>query len=73
VHENIPAGLAIASLGAAIVLPIIRPVVSASPKASAETLKQLEAEFMEAAADKTLKDSWLTLRRRRFELANGGP
>jgi len=50
--ENIPAGLAIAFLVAAIVLPIIRRAVSAGPQARAETLKPLEAELMKAAADK---------------------
>ena len=39
-------------LVAAIVLPFSRQTVSASPKASAEMLKQLEGEFMKAAADK---------------------
>jgi ketosteroid isomerase-like protein len=41
-----------AFLVAAIAPPIARPTVSASPKATAEMLKQLEAEFMKAAADK---------------------
>ena len=35
-----------------ILLPISRPTVSASPKATADTLKQLEGEFMKAAAEK---------------------
>jgi ketosteroid isomerase-like protein len=36
----------------ATVLPLARPAASASPKATADTLKQLEAEFMKAAAEK---------------------
>jgi ketosteroid isomerase-like protein len=34
-----------------VVLPNIRPSASASPKDTADTLKQLEAEFMKAAAE----------------------
>jgi ketosteroid isomerase-like protein len=44
--------LVITFLVATIALPIARPTVSASPKATAEMLKQLEGEFMKAAADK---------------------
>jgi ketosteroid isomerase-like protein len=44
--------LVVALLVATIFLPISRPTVSASPEATAETLKQLEAEFMKAAAEK---------------------
>lgn len=44
--------LVIVFLIAAIVLPFSRPIVLASPKASAEMLKQLEGEFMKAAAEK---------------------
>jgi len=35
-----------------IVLSMARPTASASPKATADTLKQLEAEFMKATAEK---------------------
>ena len=35
-----------------IVLSMARPTASASPKATADTLKQLEADFMKAAAEK---------------------
>jgi hypothetical protein len=34
---------------------LFRPTVSAAPKATVETLKQLEAEFMKAAAEKGSK------------------
>ena len=44
--------LAVAFLVVTMILPIAQPSVSASPKASADTLKQLEGEFMKAAADK---------------------
>jgi len=44
--------LVAALLVATIVFPIARPAVSASPKATAETLKQLEGEFMKAAAER---------------------
>ena len=42
----------VALLVVTIFLPISRPTVSASPNATADTLKQLEGEFMKAAADK---------------------
>src|SRR5271166_4145448 len=35
----------------AFVVPNVRPVASASPKATADILRQLEAEFMKAAAE----------------------
>jgi ketosteroid isomerase-like protein len=44
--------LVIAFLVATIVLPVAHSTVWASQKATAETLKQLEGEFMKAAADK---------------------
>jgi len=44
--------LVVALLVITIFLPISRPTVSASPSATAETLKQLEGEFMKAAAEK---------------------
>jgi ketosteroid isomerase-like protein len=42
----------VALLVVTILLPISRPTVAASPKATADTLKQLEAEFMKTAAEK---------------------
>jgi ketosteroid isomerase-like protein len=44
--------LVVAFAVTAIVLPIKRPTVAASPKATPEMLEQLEAEFMKAAAEK---------------------
>jgi ketosteroid isomerase-like protein len=49
--KSFPPFLAVTFLVATIVLPIARPAISAAPKATADTLKQLEAEFMKAAAD----------------------
>jgi ketosteroid isomerase-like protein len=39
-------------LVATLILPLMHPAVSASPRATAEMLKQLEAEFMKTAAEK---------------------
>ena len=44
--------LVVAFLVATILLPISHPAVSASPQATADTMKQLEAELMKAAAEK---------------------
>ncbi len=44
--------LVVTFLVATIVLPSSRTKVSASPKATVETLKQLEADFMKTAAEK---------------------
>jgi ketosteroid isomerase-like protein len=44
--------LVAAFLVATIVFPMARPKVTASPRATFDTLKQLEAEFMKAAAAK---------------------
>jgi len=58
---------------AAIVLPIPRPTVAASPKATAETLKQLEGEFMRAAADKGSQGYMSYYAEDSVELPNGAP
>jgi len=44
--------LVAAFLVATILLPVPHPKVSAAPKATADTLKELEGEFMKAAAEK---------------------
>src|SRR5271169_5401716 len=44
--------LVLAFLVVTIALPVPHPTVAASPKATVETLKQLEGEFMKAAAEK---------------------
>jgi len=43
--------LIIAFLSASIILPMTHPIASASPKVTGDTLKQLEADFMKAAAE----------------------
>jgi ketosteroid isomerase-like protein len=60
-------------LVAAIVLPIARPAVSASPKATAETLKQLEGKFMKAAAEKGSQGYMSYYADDSVEVPNGGP
>jgi ketosteroid isomerase-like protein len=44
--------LVVSFLVAPIVFPVARPKAAASPRATAETLKQLEGEFMKAALEK---------------------
>jgi ketosteroid isomerase-like protein len=44
--------LVVGLLVATIVFPAAHPTASASPKVTADTLKQLEGEFMKAAAEK---------------------
>jgi ketosteroid isomerase-like protein len=62
-----------AFLVATIVLPITRPTVSASPKATPEMLKQLEAEFMKAAAEKGSKGYMSYYANDAVELPNNNP
>ncbi len=50
--KSILAGMVVALFVAALTVPMAQPVRSASPKANADTLKQLEADFMKAALDK---------------------
>ena len=50
--------LVVALLVCTIVFPVTRPPVSASPKVTAETLKQLEGEFMKAAAERGLQQAY---------------
>jgi ketosteroid isomerase-like protein len=65
--------LVVAFLVATIVLPIARPTVAASPKASAEMLKQLEGEFMKAAAEQGSQGYMSYYAEDSVELPNGGP
>src|ERR1700693_4333127 len=65
--------LAVAFLVATIVLPIARPAISAAPKATADTLKQLEAEFMKAAADNGSQGYMSYYADDSVEVPNGGP
>ena len=64
--------LVVAFLVATIVLPIARPTVSASPKATADTLKQLEGEFMKAAAEKGSQGYMWYYAEDSVEVPNGG-
>jgi ketosteroid isomerase-like protein len=65
--------LTVAFLVATIVLPIARPTVWASPKATAEMLKQLEGEFMKAAAEKGSQGYMSYYADDSVEVPNGGP
>jgi len=65
--------LIVALLVATILLPVPRPTVSASPKATVETLKQLEGEFMKAAAEKGSQGYLSYYADDAVEVPNGGP
>jgi ketosteroid isomerase-like protein len=65
--------LVVAFLVATIALPIARPAASASPKATAETLKQLEGEFMKAAIKKGSQGYMSYYADDAVEVPNGGP
>jgi ketosteroid isomerase-like protein len=65
--------LVVAVAVAAIILPITRPTVSASPKATAGTLKQLEAELMKTAADKGSQGYMSYYAEDSVEVPNGAP
>jgi ketosteroid isomerase-like protein len=65
--------LAVVCLAAIIAVPLTRPAVSASPKATAETLKQLEAEFMKAAAEKGSQGYMSYYADNAVEVPNGAP
>jgi ketosteroid isomerase-like protein len=60
-------------LVAAIVLPIARPAASASPNTTAETLKQLEGEFMKAAIERGSQGYMSYYADDSVEVPNGGP
>ena len=62
-----------AFLVAAIALPIARPTVAASPKPTPEMLKQLEAEFMKAAAEKGSQGYMSYYADDSVEVPNGAP
>jgi len=65
--------LVVAFLVATIALPVRRSTVSASPQASADTLKQLEGEFMKAAAEKGSPGYMSYYADESVEVPNGGP
>jgi len=65
--------LVVAFLVATILLPIKHSTVSASPKATAETLKQFEGELMKAAADKGSQGYMSYYADDAVEVPNGAP
>src|SRR5580704_4157561 len=65
--------MVVAFLVATIALPIARPSVSAAPKATAEMLKQLEGEFMKAAAEKGSQGYMSYYADDSVEVPNNGP
>jgi ketosteroid isomerase-like protein len=64
--------LVVALLIVTIALPVARPSVSAAPKATGDTLKQLEAEFMKAAAEKGSQGYMSYYADDAVEVPNGG-
>ncbi len=71
--KSFPLALVVAFAVAAIILPIARPTVAASPKATAETLKQLEAELMKTAADRGSQGYMSYYADDSVEVPNGAP
>jgi ketosteroid isomerase-like protein len=65
--------LVVVVLVAIIALPVPRPIVVASPKATPEMLKQLEGEFMKAAADKGSQGYMSYYADDSVEIPNGAP
>ena len=65
--------LIVALLVVTISLSVPRPRVSASPKVTVETLKQLEAEFMNAAAEKGSQGYLSYYADNAVEVPNGAP
>ena len=65
--------LVVAFLVVTISLPVSHRTVAAAPKATVETLKQLEGEFMKAAAEKGSQGYMAYYADEAVELPNGGP
>ena len=65
--------LIVAFLVATIALPVVQPAVSASPRATAEMLKELEGEFMRAAAEKGSQGYMSYYADDSVEVPNGAP
>ncbi len=63
----------VAFLVATIVLPGKRPGVSAAPKPTVDTLKQLEGEFMKAALERGSKGYMSYYAEDAVEVPNGAP
>ena len=65
--------LVVSLLVATIAIPAAHRSAAASPKATVETLKQLEAEFMKTAAEKGSKGYLSYYADDAVEVPNGGP
>ena len=65
--------LMVAVLLATLIFPYAHPTVSASPKATAATLTQLEADFMKTAAEKGSQGYMSYYAADSVELPNGAP
>lgn len=65
--------LVVVFLVATIAIPVSHRAASASPKASVETLKRLEGEFMKAAAEKGSQGYMSYYAETAVELPNGAP
>jgi ketosteroid isomerase-like protein len=65
--------LVVAFLVATIVIPVVHRSVAASPQATAETLKHLEAEFMKASAEQGSQGYMSYYADDAVEVPNGGP
>jgi ketosteroid isomerase-like protein len=65
--------LVVSFLVATIAIPVSRPPVAASPKVTVDTLKQLEGEFMKAAAEKGSKGYLSYYADDAVEIPNGAP
>ena len=65
--------LVVVLLVATVAVPVSRPPVSAATKATVETLKQLEGEFMKAAANKGSKGYMSYYADDSVEVPNGAP
>jgi ketosteroid isomerase-like protein len=65
--------LVMSFLVAPIVFPVARPKAAASPKATAETLKRLESEFMKTALEKGSQGYLSYYADDAIEVPNGAP
>jgi ketosteroid isomerase-like protein len=65
--------LVVALLVATIVVPVSRKPISASPKVTLDTLKQLEAEFMRTAIEKGSRGYMSYYAEDAVEVPNGAP
>jgi ketosteroid isomerase-like protein len=71
--KTFPTVVVTALFAALIILSPVRPAASSPPQATADTLKQLEGEFMQAAAEKGSAGYMSYYADDAVELPNGGP